>query len=96
LETHFDEIRDGVVKIKDLEQLSFSKKKEIEKGEIFNKIAQKFDLVDIYISDATVARGKQRKEFKRIFKIMFNMMAETPSYIRKDTKEKVNRFLKFK
>ena len=96
LETHFDEIRNDTVSIKDLEQLSFSKKKEIEKGEIFNKIAQKFDLVDIYISDATVARGKQRKELKRIFKIMFNMMAETPSYIRKDTKEKVNRFLKFK
>ena len=93
-ETHFDEIYN--FNPKDLESVYFKKgrKKDIEETRIFNSIVEKFGLTDIYEDPATDKAKKQRKELKRIFKIMFNMMADTPSYIKKDTGDKVKSWMK--
>ena len=94
LETNFMEIESGSIKASDLPPLYFKKNKNIEDSELFNKIVDKFGFDEIYNKEATDARGKQRKELKRIFKIIFNMMAETPSYIKKDTEGKFRAFNK--
>lgn len=92
LDTHFDEITSGEYKTKDLESVYFKGTKEIEQSELFNKIVNEFDLDQIYNEEATDARGKQRKELKRIFKMMFNIVDE--KYIKKDTLEKFKKWLK--
>ena len=86
LETHFDEIVDGTITIKDLESCYF-RKKGIEDTELFNKVVDKFKFDEIYAKDNTAARSNQRKQLKRVFRIMFNMLDK--KYIKSDTEEKV-------
>jgi len=93
LETGFDEIMSGDIKPEDLPAVYFKRNRKIEDSELFNKIVDKFDLDMIYDPEAFIARGKQRKELKRILKIMLNIMT-LHSYIRKDTEKKVKKFLK--
>ena len=92
LETNFDEINN--FDPKDLEQLYFKKTRKIEDTTIFNKIIDKSGLDDVYLNPATDKAKKQRKELKRIFKIIFNMTSQTPIYIKKDTKTKADKWLK--
>jgi hypothetical protein len=92
LETNFDEINE--FDPKDLEQVYFKKTKKIEETTIFNKIVDKFDLTDVYIlNPATDKAKKQRKELKRIFKIIFNI-AQYGIYIKNDTKDKAKKWIK--
>ena len=87
LETHFDDISDGELKVKDVDSIMFKKNKMIEDTELFNRIVDKFDLTEIYATTGTVARGNHRKELKRVFKIIFNMLDE--KYLKKDTLSKL-------
>jgi hypothetical protein len=88
LETHFDEIVDGTITItiKDLESCYF-RKKGIEDTELFKKIVDTFKFDEIYAKDNTAVRGNQRKQLKRVFRIMFNMVDK--KYLKSDTEEKV-------
>ena len=92
--THFGEI--GGLDAKELDSVYFKedRKKPIEETEIFRQIMYRFGLTDVYENPATDKAKKQRKELKRIFKIIFNMMASTPSYIKKDTGDKVKSWMK--
>jgi len=87
LQTHFEEIEDHVIKPTDLTSLYFKENKPIEDTELFKMITDKFGLDKLYDSEATEVRKSQRKEFKRIFKIMFNMV--DGKYIKPESKEKV-------
>jgi hypothetical protein len=101
-ETHFDEIKNEIIKPRDLEFLYFnpSKRQTIEDTELFNQIVRKFRFYDLYIKQgsdqvkmaATDKTKKQRKELKRIFKIMFNITKD--KYIDKNTGEKVREWIK--
>jgi hypothetical protein len=84
--TQFDELVNGAVQLKEIQGLYFKHNKPIEDSEIFAKIVKSFDLNDIYSTDATKKRGNQRKELKRIFKIMYNMIDE--KYLKPDTESK--------
>lgn len=88
LETHFDEIVNDEIKSSDIDSLYFRHNKKIEDSELFNKIVNKFNLTDIYEKEPYISRGEQRKELKRIFKIMFNIVNK--SYIKNDTIKKFN------
>jgi hypothetical protein len=92
LETGFDEIVSGMFKPEELSYLWFKKTKKIEKSVLFNKIVEFFELNNIYDVEKTLLRTKQRNEFKRIFKIMFNLINKN-LYIHKDTDKKVKKFL---
>lgn len=94
LETHFDEIVNGQIRPIEIDQLYFKNNKKIEESEIFNKIVNKLGLTQIYNKDAIDARGKQRKELKRIFRIMFNMMSDDDNYIKKNTPNKIETWMK--
>jgi hypothetical protein len=94
LETHFDELEDGTIKPDSVDKLYFKQKAGIEESEIFAKIVKKFGLSEIYNTEAIVARATQRKELKRVFKIMFNMLDQ--KYIKPDTEGKFNIWLRKK
>jgi len=93
LETGFDEI--SMFKPEELSYLWFKNNKQIEKSILFNKIVEKFELNNIYDVEKTYIRTKQRNEFKRIFKIIFNIVNNN-LYIQIDTHEKVEEFIKNK
>ena len=78
LETGFDDIKNDVVIPKDLEALYFKHIKDIEDTELFHKIMKKFPELDVYNEEATEKRKSDRKEFKRIFRIMFDLLDIDP------------------
>jgi len=86
LETRFDELVNGNLAPKDLPGLYFKKTKPIEDSAMFDKIVKSFGLDEIYSTEATKKRGNQRKELKRVFKIMFNML--DGKYITPDSESK--------
>lgn len=77
-ETNFDEIRTDKLYPIDINQLKFEYKKYIEDSVIFNKILKKFPELDVYYEEATEKRKQDRKEFKRIFKIIFDLLDVDP------------------
>ena len=87
LQTHFEEIEAGIIKPGDLTSLYFKENKPIEDTELFRMIVDEFGLDKIYDSEATTVRAGQRKELKRVFKIMFNM--QDGKYVKPESKEKV-------
>jgi len=87
LETKFDELENGNIKAGQLTSLYFKENKPIEDSELFRMISDKFGLDKLYDKDATTVRAGQRKELKRVFKIMLNMLDS--KYIKEDTKDKV-------
>lgn len=93
LNTNFSELGKRGLTEKDVDGLYFKKNKPIEDSSIFNSIITKFNLDDIYSNDATTTRANQRKELKRIFKIIFNMI-NNQIYIKKDTESKVANWIK--
>ena len=91
LETNFDEIRSRKIKSADMNFANFRKIGKIEDSKIFDKILNKFNFIKIYSSDATEMRSRQRKEIKRIFKVIFNIMNKI--YIKPDTKDKYKNWI---
>ena len=91
LETNFDEIRSRTIKSADINFVNYKKISKIEDGEIFNKILNKFNFGKVYSSDATEVRSRQRKDLKRILKMIFNMMNKV--YIKPDTADKYKKFI---
>ena len=67
-------------------RLYFKQNKPIESSDLFNNIIDNFGLSNIYDIEATVSRARQRKELKRIFRIIFNIYDEI--YIGKNTDDK--------
>jgi len=92
LDTDFNEIKCRTVKSNDLEKIYFKRNKDIENSILFEKIYTKFELNDIYSSTLIDARKTQRKELKRIFKYIFNIMNRV--YIKNDTNIKFEILLK--
>lgn len=93
LETGLYDISNSDFTPKNLEGLYFKQKTKIEDSITFKKIADKFGLTDIYLPGASTDKTKkQRKELKRIFKIMFNIFDE--AYIKNDTKHKEKKWIK--
>lgn len=92
LDTDFNEINSGIIKEPELSSIYFKKNKEIESSNLFAQIVKNFDLNDIYSSEPTVVRARQRKELKRIFRIIFNIFDE--SYIGKNAGDKVKKWMK--
>ena len=92
VDTNFDELGDRGFTEKESDGISFKKNKPIEDSGIFNSIVDKFHLDSIYDDQATSVRAVQRKELKRIFKIIFNMFDE--KYIKNDTESKVANWIK--
>lgn len=95
--THFDEILSDEITDEDLLKIMppfnyFRKNTKIEKSELFDIIVNKFGLDEIYTKPPTEVTKKQRKELKRIFKIIFNM--EKGEYVKKDTADKVKKWMK--
>ena len=95
LDTGFSEIINGTIKPNDIDGLYFKKNKKIEDTQIFKKIVDKFELNQIYNPEAIAARPTQRKELKRIFRIIFNMVKDK-KYINKDTESKAKNWIKNK
>lgn len=91
LETNFDEIKSRTIKSADINFVNYKKISKIEDGDIFNKILNKFDFSKVYSSDATEVRSRQRKDFKRILKMIFNIMNKV--YIKPDTEDKYKKFI---
>jgi len=91
LETDFKEITSRKIKSADINYVNFKKISNIEDGEIFNKILNKFNLNKVYSSDANEMRSRQRKELKRILKMIFNMMNK--AYIKPDTEYKYEKWI---
>ena len=94
--TFNDEDIKTIENIENLESLkeinTYDKKiSKIEDGEIFNKILNKFNFGKVYSSDATEVRSRQRKDLKRILKMIFNMMNKV--YIKPDTADKYKKFI---
>jgi len=86
------DICNGTLTPKNLEGLYFKNKTEIESSLIFKEIETRFDLTDIYLPGASTDKTKkQRKELKRIFKMVFNIFDDV--YITKDTYDKVEKWL---
>jgi hypothetical protein len=95
LETDLYDISISELKPKDLEGIYFKKKAKIEDSIIFKKIEDKFNLTDIYLpGPSTDKTKKQRKELKRIFRIMFNIFENV--YLKNDTEQKVKKWIKQK
>ena len=92
LETNFEEITSRKIKSADINFVNFKKISKIEDGEIFNKILNKFNLNKVYDSDTSELRSRQRKELKRILKMIFNIMNKV--YIKPDTADKYKKFIK--
>ena len=87
LETKFEELENGDIKAGQLTSLYFKENKPIEDSELFKKVSDEFNLDKLYDKDKTSTRTNQRKELKRIFKIMLNMLDS--KYIKEDTKDKL-------
>ena len=81
LNTDFSEIKNDEIQAKELDSLYFNHKKPIEDSELFTQIVNYFGLNDIYNEDKTSNRDYQRKELKRIFKIIFNMVKSDSPYL---------------
>lgn len=95
IETRFNEIDAGVIKEHDIEGVYFTAKshKPIEDTELFKVIKDKFGFDKIYEENPTTVAKAQRKQLKRIFRIILNMFLHD-QYIKDDTKQKVDEFLK--
>jgi len=93
IDTHFDEINDGTVKAFEFDSLYFKNNKKVEKTKLFKDVISKFDFDEIYNDSNTSTRANQRKELKRIFKIIFNMINDE-KYVKADTADKVKIWLK--
>jgi hypothetical protein len=83
-ETKFDDILNGKVIPSDLSgevgPQQFKGIKPIEDSEIFHKILKKFPELDVYSDGVATEEVKlYRKEFKRIFRIMFDLMDIDPN-----------------
>lgn len=83
VDTDFNEVKSKIVKPEDLEKIYFKRNKEIENSILFEKIYTKFELNDIYSTTLIDSRKNQRKELKRIFKYIFNIMNSI--YLKDDT-----------
>jgi len=96
LDTKFYEISKKILIDSELEKIYFKvdKPTSIESSDLFNRIVKKFNLTDIYNPQAYVIRDRHRKELKRIFKIMFNIMRNDPLYVKPDTIGKYNKWIK--
>jgi hypothetical protein len=92
LETNFEEIKTGTLKSDQINNLYWKQNKSIEKTILFNKIIKKFNLTDIYLDEAYVSRGEQRKELKCVMRIIFNMLNFL--YITKESELKTEKWLK--
>jgi hypothetical protein len=92
LETNFKEIKTGILKSDQINNLYWKQNKPIEKTILFNKIIEKFNLIDIYLEDAYISRGEQRKELKSVMRIIFNMLKFL--YITEESKLKTENWLK--
>ena len=93
LDSNFSELEDGTIKPSDLDSVYFNKTKKIEKSQIFNDVVDAFGFTDIYNNDSVNERDSQRKELKRILKVIFNMY-NLEKYIKTDTEEKVDKWNK--
>lgn len=90
IENGFKELTSGSINNSDVTSLYFKNKSKIEKSDIFNSIIDKFNLNDIYNIENTSVRGIQRKDIKRLFIYIFNILNKT--YIKKDTLDKFKKF----
>jgi len=91
LDTHFNEL-DSFFDEKDIQSLYFKQNKDIEKSSIFNKIVLDFGFDQIYNTEATDVRSKQRSQLKRILRMMFKLLKG--DYIKDDTDKKVSEWEK--
>lgn len=91
LNTDFSEIKNGDITIKDVEGLYFKKKPGVEDTILFNDIVNEFGLNRIYDVEKSIIRDNQRKELKRIFRTIFNMLGS--KYINSDTEEKFKKLV---
>lgn len=74
LDTKFNEISSYKIKVNELEKIYFKKNQNIENSILFKEICNKFNLTKIYNSDISDERTKQRKELKRIYRYIFNLL----------------------
>ncbi len=90
-ETKFDDIKNDTVIPSDLNAESgpqqFKGIKPIEDTELFKKIVKKFPELDIFNDVVTEEVKSDRKEFKRIFRIMFDLLDVDPDKKREYTKQ---------
>jgi len=87
LATNFDDIRNDIIIPKDLDQLRFNGQKTIEETELFHKLKKQFPELDVYNEESTEKRKSDRKEFKRIFRILFELLDIDPEK-KRDYKKK--------
>ena len=87
LATNFDDIRNDVIIPKDLDQLRFTGEKPIEETILFHKMRDKFPDLDVYSEEATEKRKAERKEFKRLFRMLFDLLDVDPEK-KRDYKKK--------
>ena len=92
IETEFNEIKNRTIKSNDLERIYFKNNSIIENSILFKEIYTKFELNNIHSDILIDSRKFQRKELKRIFKYMFNIMNKI--YLKEDTNKKVEKFIK--
>jgi len=92
IETEFNEIKNRTIKCNDLERIYFKNNSVIENSILFKAIYTKFELNNIHSDILIDSRKFQRKELKKFFKYIFNIMNKI--YLKEDTNKKVEKFIK--